>query len=74
MSNINKKDLHDLIERMPDNFTLEDLQYRLFVLQKLEKAEHQLKQGCKTYNLDEMRELVKNWRGEKEQKMEENII
>ncbi len=74
MSNINKKDLHDLIERMPDNFSLEDLQYRLFVLQKLEKAEHQITQGCKTYNLDEMRELVKNWRGEKEQKMEENVI
>lgn len=60
MSRITKKKLHDLIERMPENFTLEDLQYRLFVLQKLEKAETQLKQGCKTTNLDEMRELVKS--------------
>ncbi len=64
MSNINKKELHDLIERMPDDFTLEDLQYRLFVLQKLEKAEYQLKQGYKTSTLDEMRDLVKEWRGE----------
>lgn len=64
MSNINKKELHDLIERMPDDFTLEDLQYRLFVLQKLEKAEYQLKQGYKTSMLDEMRDLVKEWRGE----------
>ncbi len=64
MSNINKKELHDLIERMPDDFTLEVLQYRLFVLQKLEKAEYQLKQGYKTSTLDEMRDLVKEWRGE----------
>jgi len=74
MSNITKKELHDLIERMPNDFTLEDLQYRLFVLQKLEKAEYQLKQGCKTSTLDEMRELVKKWRGEKDQKIKENTI
>ncbi len=73
MSNITKKDLHDLIERMPEDFTLEDLQYRLFVLQKLEKAEDQLKQGIKTSTLNEMRELTKKWRGEKEQKIEENL-
>ncbi len=65
MSNINKRELHALIERMPDDFTLEDLQYRLFVLQKLERAEYQLTQGCKTSTLDEMRELAKKWRGEK---------
>jgi len=69
MSNINKKELHDLIERMPDDFTLEDLQYRLFILQKLEKAEYQLKQGHKTTTLDEMRDLVKEWRGEKIQQI-----
>jgi len=50
---------------MPDNFTLEDLQYHLLVLQKLEKAEEQLKQGCKTYIFDEMRRMAKKWHGEK---------
>lgn len=59
---------------MPDNFTLEDLQYRLFILQKLERAEYQLKQGYKTSTLDEMRDLAKKWRGEKDQKIEENVI
>jgi len=73
MSNITKKDLHDLIERMPEDFSLEDLQYRLFVLQKLENAENQLKHGIKTSSLEEMRELAKKWRGEKEQKIEENL-
>lgn len=73
MSNITKKDLHDLIERMPEDFSLEDLQYRLFVLQKLENAENQLKHGIKTSSLDEMRELAKKWCGDKEQKIEENL-
>lgn len=73
MSKITKKDLHDLIERMPEGFTLEDLQYRLFVLQKLEKAEAQLKQGQKTTTLDEMRDLVKQWRGEMEQGNTRNV-
>jgi len=59
MSKITKKKLHDLIEKMPDDFTLEDLQYHLFVLQKLEKAEEQLSQGCKTCTLDEMRRMTK---------------
>ena len=72
MSKITKKKLHDLIERMPDDFTLEDLQYHLFVLQKLEKAEEDLKQGCKTYTLDEMRKMTKKWHEEKEQKTENN--
>ena len=36
-------------ERMPEDFSLEDLQYRLFVLQKLENAENQLKQGNRLY-------------------------
>jgi len=73
MSNTTKKDLHELIERMPEDFTLEDLQYRLFILQKLEKAEDQLKQGIKTSTLREMRELTKKWRGEKEHEIEENL-
>ena len=74
MSNTNKEELHALIERMPDDFTLEDLQYRLFVLQKLEKAEYQLKQGIKTSTLDDTRELVKKWRGDKDQIIKENTI
>ena len=64
MSKGTKKKLHDLIERMPDDFTLEDLQYHLFVLQKLEKAEEQLIEGCNTYSFEEMRELAKKWHKE----------
>ncbi len=65
MSKITKETLHNLIESMPDDFTLEDLQYHLFILQKLEKAEDQLNNGCKKYTLEEMRQFVKNWDTEK---------
>jgi len=68
MSKITKKTLHDLIEKLPDDFTIEDLQYHLFVLQKLEKAEEQLIEGCSTYTLEEMRVLAKNWHEEKQKK------
>ena len=68
MSNITKKDLHELIERMPEDFSLEDLQYRLFVLQKLENAENQLKHGSITSSFEEMRELAKKWRGENKER------
>ncbi len=69
MSNITKKELHDLIERMPEGFTLEDLQYRLFILQKLEKAEEQIEKGSNTSKLSEMKNLLKQWRSEKESKI-----
>ncbi|TXT60515.1 MAG: hypothetical protein BAJALOKI2v1_100061 [Promethearchaeota archaeon] len=69
MSNITKKELHDLTERMPEGFTLEDLQYRLFILQKLEKAEEQIEKGINTSNLSEMKNLLKQWRSEKESKI-----
>lgn len=68
MININKKQLHELIDRMPENFTLEDLQHRIFILQKLAKAEEQMEQGCETTSLAEMRELAKSWHDDKSEK------
>jgi hypothetical protein len=68
MSNSSKKGLHELIERMPVGFTLEDLQYLLFLLQKLEEAEEQIEEGNKTSTLSEMKDLLKKWRNEKESK------
>lgn len=61
MVKITKKQLHDLIEGMRESFTLEDLQYELFILQKLERAEEQLENGCKTLSLEEMRSLGNKW-------------
>jgi len=67
MSKITKKRLHQIIDNMPEDFSLEDLQYELFILQKLEKAEEQLEQGCETYTLDEMRKMANQWHDKKTQ-------
>ena len=40
-----KEQLHDLIDKLPDDFTLEDVQYRLYVLEKMRR-------GLESYNRD----------------------
>ena len=40
-----KEDIIKLIQDLPDDATLEDIQYHLFVKQKLLRAEEQITQG-----------------------------
>ncbi len=40
-----KEQLRDLIERLPDDCTLEDVQYHLYVQQKVERALDDVRQG-----------------------------
>lgn len=61
MSKITEEKLQQIIDSMPSDFTLEEVQYELFVLQKLEKAEEKIKEDGKTYSLDEMKDLAIQW-------------
>lgn len=40
-----KEEVIQLIKELPDDVTLEDIQYHLFVKQKLSRAEEQIKEG-----------------------------
>jgi len=40
-----KEEIIKLIQELPDDATLEDIQYHLFVKQKLLRAEEQIKEG-----------------------------
>lgn len=40
-----KKEVIELIKELPEDITLEDIQYHLFVKQKLMKAENQISEG-----------------------------
>ena len=40
-----KEQLRDLIERLPDDCTLEDVQYHVYVQQKVERALDDVRQG-----------------------------
>lgn len=40
-----KEQLRELIERLPDDCTLEDAQYHLYVQQKVERGQENVRQG-----------------------------
>lgn len=54
-----KEEIIKLIQNLPDDVTLEDIQYHLFVRQKLLRAEEQIKEG-KTLSHEEVMEKVRN--------------
>lgn len=58
-NNLNvKKEVIKLIKDLPEDATLEDIQYHLFVKQKLLRAESQINEG-KTHPHDQVIERVK---------------
>jgi len=53
-----KEEVIKFIKNLPKDTTLEDIQYHLFVKQKLLRAESQIREG-KTYPHDEVMERAK---------------
>jgi len=56
-----KEDIIKLIQELPDDATLEDIQYHLFVKQKLLRAEEQIKEGKITPHDEVMEKVKKKW-------------
>jgi len=56
-----KEDIIKLIQDLPDDATLEDIQYHLFVKQKLLRAEEQIKEGKTIPNEEVMEKARKKW-------------
>ena len=56
-----KEDVIKLIQELPDDATLEDIQYHLFVKQKLLRAEEQIKEGKTTPHVEVMEKDKKKW-------------
>ncbi len=56
-----KEDIIKLIQELPDDATLEDIQYHLFVKQKLLKAEEQIKRGKIIPHNEVMEKAKKKW-------------
>lgn len=56
-----KEDIIKLIQELPDDATLEDIQYHLFVKQKLLRAEEQIKRGKTTPHDEVMEKAKKKW-------------
>lgn len=56
-----KKIAMDLIENLPNDVTLEDIQYHLFVIQKIKIAEQQIEKGETIPHSEVMEKLKKKW-------------
>ncbi len=56
-----KEEIINLIEELPDDATLEDIQYHLFVKQKLLRAEEQIKEGKTIPHEEVMEKARKKW-------------
>jgi hypothetical protein len=61
MTNQLKDEVIELIRKLPDDATLEDIQYLLFVKQKLEIAENQIKEGKTSPHDEVMERLREKW-------------
>jgi predicted transcriptional regulator len=55
-----KKDVEKMLQSMPDNSSLEDIQYHLHVLEKIRKGQDDLANGCSATH-EEAKERLKKW-------------
>ena len=56
-----KQSVIELLDKLPENCTLDEIQYHLYVLQTVERGRQAFAQGKKLRHEDVMRELRKKW-------------
>jgi predicted transcriptional regulator len=56
-----KQTVRDLLDRLPDDCSLEDVQYHLYVLQSIERGRADVDAGRTVSHEDVARELRKKW-------------
>lgn len=55
-----KEEVSKLLENLPDDCTLEDIQYHLYVLQKIERGLKDTKEG-RVYTQEEVENRMAKW-------------
>lgn len=59
-TNYIKKEVISLIEDLPEDITLDDIIYHLYVKQKLIKAKEDIAQG-RTYSHEKVKKMAEKW-------------
>jgi predicted transcriptional regulator len=54
------QDVKELINHLPEDASIEDVQYHLYVLEKIRKGREDISNG-RHYTTDEAREHLKQW-------------
>ncbi|MBI5746219.1 MAG: hypothetical protein HZA13_04385 [Nitrospirae bacterium] len=57
-----KQEVNNLLARLPDDCSLEDVQYHLYVLQKIERGLKDAEEG-KVYTQEEVENRMTKWLG-----------
>lgn len=55
-----KEEVIDMLRRLPDDLTLEQIQYHVFVLQKSKRVQEAIANG-QVYTHEEAKERLKKW-------------
>ncbi len=55
-----KQEVAQLLQHLPDDSTLEDIQYHLYVLEKIRKGRDDIVQG-RTYSHEEAKQRLRRW-------------
>ena len=55
-----KQEVGELLKRLPEDCSLEDIQYHLYVLQKIERGLQDAKEG-RIYTQEEVEKLMAKW-------------
>jgi predicted transcriptional regulator len=55
-----KQEVSNLLNRLPDDCTLEDVQYHLYVLQKIEQGLKDVEEG-RVYTQEEVEKKMSKW-------------
>lgn len=55
-----KQEVSNLLNRLPDDCTLEDVQYHLYVLQKIERGLKDAEEG-RVYTQEEVEKKMSKW-------------
>jgi predicted transcriptional regulator len=55
-----KKAVSELLKKLPDNCSLEDVQYHLYVLQKVERGLKDTEEG-RVYSQEEVEKMIAKW-------------
>ena len=55
-----KQEVSNLLNRLPDDCTLEDVQYHLYVLQKIERGLKDVEEG-RIYTQEEVEKKMSKW-------------
>jgi predicted transcriptional regulator len=57
-----KQEVSKLLSRLPEDCTFEDVQYHLYVLQKIERGLKDAKEG-RVYSQEEVEKMMSKWLG-----------